>query len=348
MSAMAQGITTKAAYDDFMVASEFATEYSIKRDGFAAFPCTSLDTAYMGIFTYASKDDATIKLDVKRDTVNGELDLQVTQNKAAYEPFGFIFGSYCETAAEKSFGLDLSDNAMLSLVLSIDSVNRFEELVDGDPTGDAGIQIKIQAEDGNGKSIAFDKDYDPASPGDFWMHEIGITGDGGQSGNNFNNGSNYVSQGDVVTIQYDLKRGVVAGSDDKPDVDGVFYYSNVVALKITFSSNNKDKTDDKYDPYKLYTEVSIQTFQLGDVFGEGLGDAVGLTDGVEKLTTSLYPNPASSLVNFSEELENVSVYNTQGIQVYSASKANSVDVSSFESGVYFIKSSKGSSSFVVK
>ena len=61
-----------------------------------------------------------------------------------------------------------------------------------------------------------------------------------------------------------------------------------------------------------------------------------------------FPNPAVDVVSFSKELTNITVVNSMGEVVKTASKASSLEVSEFTSGVYFVKSEGFNSTFVVK
>lgn len=76
--------------------------------------------------------------------------------------------------------------------------------------------------------------------------------------------------------------------------------------------------------------------------------AVGFGDDIVKLSATIYPNPATSEVNFSEELKDVVIYNSHGAVMYSASKASKVNVSEFSKGLYLIQTAKGSKTFVVE
>ena len=101
----------------------------------------------------------------------------------------------------------------------------------------------------------------------------------------------------------------------------------------------------------LYFRDDYQTQKAGNFEIEyiRLGDApVGLNNGVKGESISAYPNPATSKVSFEKELENVTIYNVVGLPVYEAQSATSVDVSSFETGVYYIQHSLGTSRFTVQ
>jgi hypothetical protein len=54
-----------------------------------------------------------------------------------------------------------------------------------------------------------------------------------------------------------------------------------------------------------------------------------------------YPNPANAIVNFSEELEEVKVYNVDGELVLTEKAVSSINTSSFEPGLYMLSTSKG-------
>lgn len=82
------------------------------------------------------------------------------------------------------------------------------------------------------------------------------------------------------------------------------------------------------------------------VVGEDL--TVGFNNSSVKSSVSVYPNPATTQVNFETTLENVTIYNVVGLQVYEAQSASSVDVSSFDSGVYFIQHAAGTTRFSVQ
>ena len=75
---------------------------------------------------------------------------------------------------------------------------------------------------------------------------------------------------------------------------------------------------------------------------------VGLSNKAKESSISVYPNPASTSVNFEKELQNVTIYNIVGTQVYQAAAATTVDVSSFQAGVYYLQHAEGTSRFTVQ
>ncbi len=437
--ANAQGISETAAYDDFKKASEFSDLYSVKTTELAFPACTDLDTAYMGIFTYEDKDEALFKVTQTRNMVDGQLELDLYQGYGSYEPFGFIFGSYCEGTSEGMFTLDLSQNAMLSFSVTAEEVVLGDDS-QGDPTPEEGVQMKIQVEDINGVSLVFDKS---AIASEQWKYEIGITGDGTKPSNfgptGLSDGANQFLEGETVLINYDLKNAIPADANGNVVTDGSieFDYTQVKAIKLTFASNHKDRTDDLYNPYEHDAIYIIKDLKIGDVSGlsneimaptalsaadastdtpaidltwtdnseneenfvvyrkvmgettynlietldanittytdtdvdfdveymyqiaakagtnealsnEAMVTPVGFADDIVKLKANIYPNPATSTLNFSEELEGVVIYNSKGTVMFSAAKAKNVNVAEFNKGIYFLQTSKGSKSFVVE
>ena len=70
-----------------------------------------------------------------------------------------------------------------------------------------------------------------------------------------------------------------------------------------------------------------------------------------KATTSfeVFPNPANGdVVNFSKELFNVIVMNSLGSVVFEAASAKELNIVSFESGMYILKSDEGSTKLIVE
>ena len=64
----------------------------------------------------------------------------------------------------------------------------------------------------------------------------------------------------------------------------------------------------------------------------------------------VFPNPTKSMLNITGQAQfyNVAIYNVSGQRLIDKQKVNQVDVSSFPSGVYFIKVNQGSDQFTLK
>ncbi len=69
----------------------------------------------------------------------------------------------------------------------------------------------------------------------------------------------------------------------------------------------------------------------------------------ENSTLKAYPNPISEgQLNFSMPLHQVVVYNAFGVVVHQRAEAEALEITNFESGVYFVKAEEGVIRFVVK
>lgn len=145
-------------------------------------------------------------------------------------------------------------------------------------------------------------------------------------------------------------------------------YTN--ALRVHFVQNYTDSTsisgnpyiitynNDQYIWYKEGTHYSIaSTFNLVSTAGTFTGGhylvstSLGIEEDLESMNNiNLFPNPASQIVNLNYTLENssevkISVFNIAGQEVYSEQMINGVagenfneiNVSSFETGTYFVR-----------
>ena len=78
--------------------------------------------------------------------------------------------------------------------------------------------------------------------------------------------------------------------------------------------------------------------------------ASGITEShLNKQNITLYPNPSNNSINFSELLQNISVYNAFGQLVISQIKlAKSISVQGLSKGIYFIHADNGIFKFIVE
>lgn len=154
---------------------------------------------------------------------------------------------------------------------------------------------------------------------------------------------------------------------DSEDSQGILYYKNVgTDLVPSFTVQNGDD-----NPFQSFNELYPQPIFLDldadndfDAFiGKGNGefdyyenttDAASL--GVDKERGSkikMYPNPASSIVNFNIENEALAIriFSLSGIEVYNGiltRESNSFDVSKFASGIYIVVLDNGKSKVTQK
>lgn len=74
----------------------------------------------------------------------------------------------------------------------------------------------------------------------------------------------------------------------------------------------------------------------------------GLFDFAKVELLNAFPNPASSVVNFTQRLTNVVVLDATGMEVEKINSATELNVSSYKSGIYLIKAEQGIAKVIVK
>jgi len=89
-------------------------------------------------------------------------------------------------------------------------------------------------------------------------------------------------------------------------------------------------------------ETTVDELRVATSWAEvvGMSSTASTADEVFASKLSVYPNPASGLVNITAAdiaLTSVQVFNMLGKQVYASKAVPSIDVSSFAKGVYFLK-----------
>ncbi len=116
-------------------------------------------------------------------------------------------------------------------------------------------------------------------------------------------------------------------------------------VEVDFTIVNADQPEvNEWQPYAITdATVTLNYFKLGAVGGVGINDISG------KDMLSIYPNPAnSSVVNFSQQLTNVNLYNTVGQLMLSANSATKLDISTLSAGIYMLTSTQGMSKLIVE
>jgi len=79
------------------------------------------------------------------------------------------------------------------------------------------------------------------------------------------------------------------------------------------------------------------------------GTAVGINETVFKQNITLYPNPTTEQIYFSQTLNDIEIYNIYGQTVMTKIKAaNSISVHELPDGIYFIRTDKAVMKFIVK
>ncbi len=78
-------------------------------------------------------------------------------------------------------------------------------------------------------------------------------------------------------------------------------------------------------------------------------DVTGINQVIINQTLKIYPNPVTNgVVNFTEEMNQIYIYNNQGAVVKNIENAKSINVSDLATGIYFVKTSKGQAKLFIQ
>lgn len=321
-------ITGVAVFDDFQDGNEFVdgvNEYTAEDTERNAWnmmtQAPDTGNAFRGLFwSEANGESEGFFASNTRNTANSSLDYILTTTEASFQPFVLTFGSFAGDNGLTDYTIDLSGNA----------TGEFNVTNSGDLT----IRFSVQLQDALGNSIV----YLPSvidNEDAFFEHNIGFVQ--GETAP--------LSPGATELFSFDFATGVTGCQPGnlvggQPGCDDFFDFTQVRGITFTFVN---DESNEDFLPLPITDyPVSIGTFALGDQI------LVPVNRNEELVESTIYPNPASTEVNFSETLETVTIMNTLGNVVFTGTDVNTVDVSSFEAGVYSVVSDKGSRTFIVE
>lgn len=312
MNAQTPGLdTTGSAFDDFASAP-----YGDATGGLF----------WWGDSILGSGQNPNFKAVLTRDTVAMKMDVVVTQEYNGFVPFGVGFGDSNGDGTGTVTTADFSGNSSYQVVLTNNS--------------DSTVNIRVTPQDVNLNEVDTDTAWglDPANG---WKYVIDIQLAPGATDTLQAGSSN--SESAILSGDYVGSSKADWACPTPPCQQKTLDLAVLKGFNVTVTNANKNAADN-FAHYGLAdVSISINSFRMGRAVV-----AVGLDDKAEVLKANLFPNPATSVLNFTEELEDVSVYNAQGLQVFTAEKATSINVEGMQSGVYVLRSSKGAKTFVVK
>lgn len=302
--------------------------------------------------------DGILKVEGTRKV--GALDYVVSQPVGIYQPLGFGFGT---------IRLSATDSIKQSINLSAEAGKHMKAAISFNfdlaalATTTAGYKVKISLEDAMGKLIdsygvngGTENQYKDelyvviSKAGKFSL---------GSSQTTLSAKAKMTIEGEtdgVGTVTFDFSGGygskyrVITAGPTKtncpiplPAVRG-FDSTKVAGVQITVVAQEQ-VAGNCYQNVKLTdAKVSITRVAVGDLVAGNSDEQLFATKGFVA-----YPSPIEGGdVNFSATAENVKVYDVVGNVVFSAPSASKVNVDSFSKGLYIVKSSKGSTRFVVK
>lgn len=129
------------------------------------------------------------------------------------------------------------------------------------------------------------------------------------------------------------------------------YYGKIGSSEVIEGVVSEQEESKNYSPeiFAMKKFMKKNTCLPGRFLAYGqFCDYTGIEDELNVYDFNLYPNPASEIISFNEELNEVSVFNSTGVLVKTASKASSIDVQDLSTGVYFVQSNNTVKKFIKK
>lgn len=318
-----------------------------------------------------SLNDGVLKGDLTREG-NGVLNYVVSQPHGLFIPqLGVTFG------AGKSLNLTGGSNLTLTVGFKIDAASLAASQIR--PTAD-GIKVKFSLKDINnvgidskgvlgGKTNQYNDEIfvvidktgkfkipdplknkktitldDKSEPGVTFV-TINFNNDGADIGYE----AIYPKLTDDTYVTKSLCVDGLVGDDNAPTKGANkpklgFDSTKVAGFAITFLQNEQLGGDCYFKTTLTDFKFDITVFSLGQI---ALGNAED--EVFNKKGFIAYPSPIKGgNIKLSATAENVKVYDVLGTMVFSANSASEINVDAFNKGLYIVKSSKGSTRFVVE
>ena len=304
--------------DDFVNATEYTNVH-----------WSNVDTTKNDFYATGNK---VLVYQFVRNTSLKELDLTVNQPKATYNDLEITFG---KTATGATRTIDLSNNA--TYYLSVEN-----GVSSGSITANE-IQAMLYIVDSSGNTIDHDSQGYKNSVWDTqaWVYSIAaVLGEGE---------AKIIQKG---TLGYGTPPTVLTGTfkdgffmdystyqAGPPEVPGTYKkncdLSKIARVRIRINHSTFDMQDQP---------VYIHKITIGNYVPAGINEINNTKESLK-----IYPNPVTNgIVNFSEEVKNIYIFNNQGSLVKNIERAKTIDVSDLSSGIYFVNTSKGQSKFIIK
>ncbi|MCX6182579.1 MAG: T9SS type A sorting domain-containing protein [Bacteroidetes bacterium] len=159
-------------------------------------------------------------------------------------------------------------------------------------------------------------------------------------GNNYNLLS--IAAGETKLLKGDFKGGqhkVWPGPSFTTGLD----LSKVIEIDFTIVNADQPESNE-WGPLPITAATAtINYVKIGAVGGVDINDVSG------RNLVSVYPNPANAdVVNFSQQLTNVNLYNTVGQLVLTNNATSKLDISTLSSGIYLLTSNEGVNKLIVE
>jgi hypothetical protein len=251
VSAQTPGISTTAAFDDFMTTDPYtATTTELGFDDVTKTAKTEMATKGIFWWTDAVTDPAGFDYSWTRGT--GSLMVKLDKPYGNYDPMGLGFGNYAASASATTstpFSIDLSANAVLSITLKA-------------VTDTAQMSVLFQLKDAKGTVLYIDKAV-ALEPTAQYKYQVGFADN--NKGNYDGAKGNLKPNNTAVTFTYDFKNALPGSYPNFEADNSSFDYTKVTELAIFFTNAHQNAADNSYAPFPLHTSVEITNLKLGDV-----------------------------------------------------------------------------------
>jgi len=304
-------LTANTVFDDFSTVDEHTADAGIGR----------------GLYWWGQNGVHTMN----RNATENKLEIEMAVAAHQYAPFGVGFGDSngadpggtpytINISQDGSFSFDIENTGSESLSLRVACIDNQDRSIDSDAgvtTWNTVWSYQIQVIVPAGGSTTFMA----GSPN-------GAGGDHLNSGS-FENGSWAFYSNDPLT-NHTIRRDC-----DLTKIKGV----NITVL------NGEKKPADGHALALTDGKFNISNFRVGNaatVAGINLFDS-------ENQGFSVYPNPVTDgIINLNEEMNDIAIYNSQGVLSKSFDKTDVINVSDLSDGFYTIKTDKGYSKFIIE
>jgi len=248
---------------------------------------------------------------------NKSLDVALNIKANRYEPINISFGNVAGTTTPKT--MDFSNNFDYELVVK--------------NTGTTAIIVRFGANDSKGTQLSLNGEPSPAKA---WAATIQMVIAPGKTGILTKGTPNGTNEDNLGTF---LGCSAVAWNNGVATILTDFDYTNVTGVNITVIDGVNNP------PKNLKGSLQILKVRVGDV---SCLEVTGIEVNTKASGSLFYPNPVKEgRLHLRETMPHVQVFDSKGHLVTSAQQTDLLELNELPHGLYHLKTTKGSSSFLI-